>query len=160
MKQLVLQLTVQQWEKAQQSPEHQAARQQQPKRHIIEADTMTSLFDGRVILDQHGDSHTANRIRYQLIDDRFLLIDRFRIDLQRQGIEFKARLDADHAPVLLTTLEQGWVECSYQWRYRVAASGLIFWRYEAVTVNVASVEQLDPRLFLHTPPIQSFMNLI
>ncbi len=121
---------------------------------------MTVLFDGRVLLDQHGDTHTANRIRYQLIHDRYLLIDRFRVDLQRLTIEFKARLEAELAHVLLTTLEQGWVECSYQWRYRVEESGFIFWRYEALTVNVASVEQFDPRLFLHTAPVQSFMNLI
>ncbi|WP_430009355.1 hypothetical protein [Methylophaga lonarensis] len=160
VKQLVLQITLQQWDKSQQSAEHEAARQQQPNRHSIEADNVTALFDGRLLLDQHGDSHTGNRIRYQLLDDRFLLIDRFRFDLQTQTVEFKAKLESNVEPLLLATLEQGWIQCSYQWRYRVEESEFIFWRYETVTVNAAFVEQLHSQLFLHSPPIQSFANLV
>ncbi|EMR11926.1 hypothetical protein MPL1_12983 [Methylophaga lonarensis MPL] len=160
MNPLVLQITLQQWDKSQQSAEHVAARQQLPNRHSIESANVAELFNGRVLLDQHGDNHTVNRIRYQLVDDRFLLIDRFRFDLQKQTVEFKAKLESNVEPVLLATIEQGWIQCRYQWRYRVDESGFIFWRYETVTINAAFVEQLNSQLFLHSPPIQSFPNLV
>ena len=75
-------------------------------------------------------------------------------------MEFKPRLQADEPPILLTSLEEGWVQCQYQWRYRMDEGGYIYWLYENVIVNVCFAEKNDPGVFVNSPPTQRFTSLL
>ncbi|WP_439503436.1 hypothetical protein [Methylophaga sp.] len=158
MKKLVLQFIINQWDKSQLTENHGQQRQALPDRYAIGNEVLV-LFDSQVLLEQFGDDVFGNRLQYQLLDDQ-LLIDRFRFDLVAQTVEFKPRLQADEPPILLTSLKEGWIQCQYQWRYRMDEGGYIYWLYENVVVNVCFAEQLDPGVFVNSSPTQRFTSLL
>lgn len=159
MASLVIQVIFQQWDKSQQTEQHQLARTAVADRCLLQPSAIP-LFDGKVIIDQHGDDRLGNRLAHQLVVDKYFLIDRFRFDLSSQRLEFKPKLDAATAPSQLTTLNQGWVQCQYQWRYRVEEGGFVYWLYESVTLNACFVDKAEPAVFMHCQPAQRFDNLI
>ncbi len=159
MKQLILQVIIRQWDKSQMSEQAIQAREAMPNRYPIKIPPAKSIFDDRVIIDQHGDDLLGNRLQYQLVDN-YLLIDRFRFDLTIQTVEFKSKLAADAAPVQLTKITEGWQQFQYQWRYRVKHNKQIFWLYESVCLNIAYAENFDKELFVKTPPEQQLENLL
>lgn len=159
MKKLVLQIIIRQWDKSQLSEPHIQARQALPDRYSI-APSALALFENRVLLDHHGDDVAGNRIRYQFTDDNFLLIDRFRFDLNEQTVEFKPVLQADEPPILLTTVKEGWIQCQYQWRYRIEEGGFIYWLYENVIVNACFLTEIESTVFITAPPEQFLDNLL
>ncbi|MDX1749292.1 MAG: hypothetical protein R3271_03115 [Methylophaga sp.] len=158
MKKLVLQSIIHQWDKSQLTEHHEQQRQALPDRYPIGNEVLV-LFDSQVLLDQYGDDVSGNRLQYQLIDNH-LFIDRFRFDLQTQTVEFKPRLQADEPPIILTSLKEGWIQCQYQWRYRMDEGGYIYWLYENVIVNVCFAEKNDPGVFVNSPPTQRFTSLL
>ena len=158
MKKLVLQFVIQQWDKSQLTEHHENLRQALPDRYHL-SNEVSALVDDRVLLEQFGDDVSGNRLQYQLLDDQ-LLIDRFRFDLVAQTVEFKPRLQADEPPILLTSLKEGWIQCQYQWRYRMDEGGYIYWLYENVVVNVCFAEQLGPGVFVNSSPTQRFTSLL
>lgn len=158
MQKLVLQIIIRQWDKSQLSEQHKKAREDLPDRYSIHPSAFI-LQKEQIQLDQHGDDISGNRIRYQLTDD-YCLIDRFRIDLKAKTVEFKPRLQADEPPICLTTIEEGWIKCDYQWRYRVEEGGFIFWLYEKVIVNICFLNEFDSNVFIDKPAQQSFENLL
>ena len=158
MKKLVLQIIIRQWDKSQLSEQHIEERQALPGRYPISSSAQM-LFDGRVLLDQQGDDVMGNRIRFQLVENA-VLIDRFRFDLDVQTVEFKARLQVDEQPKLLATLNNGWMQFQYQWRYRVEQGGFIYWLYEKVIVNVCFTEINEPDIFVDSSPSQCFNFLL
>lgn len=158
MQQLVVQIIIFQWDKSQLSDAHKKARAGLPDRYPLKSSSLV-LSNKQILLDKHGDDISGNRIRYQLTDDYFL-IDRFRVGLKVKTVEFKPRLQADEPPILLTSLEEGWVQCQYQWRYRMDEGGYIYWLYENVVVNVCFAEQLDPGVFVNSSPTQRFTSLL
>lgn len=159
MDKLVLQIIIRQWDKSQLSDQHQQLRDELPDRYPISSSAF-ALSEGRILLDQHGDDVLGNRVGYQLTEAAFLLIDRFRIDLNTKTVEFKSRMQADEPPTLLSKLDEGWIQCQYQWRYRVEEGGFVYWLYEKVIVNICFVEQLDTNLFMLSPPRQRIENLL
>lgn len=159
MKKLIIQIILRQWDKSQLSAAHQQARQALPDRYPVSA-SARPLAGGEVILDQQGDDLTGNRIRFQLTSDQAFLVDRFRIDLKARTVEFKSRLTTDELPVLLTTVNDGWIQCRYQWRYRVEHDEQIFWLYEEIIVNMGFATDLEPNIFMSQPPEHSFDNLM
>ena len=158
MKKLVLQSIIHQWDKSQLTEHHEQQREALPDRYPIGNEVLV-LFDSQVLLDQYGDDVSGNRLQYQLIDNH-LFIDRFRFDLQTQTVEFKPRLQADEPPIILTSLKEGWIQCQYQWRYRMDEGGYIYWLYENVIVNVCFAEKNDPGVFVNSPPTQRFTSLL
>lgn len=158
MKKLVLQFIIHQWDKSQLTEHHEQQRQALPDRYPIGNEAL-ALFDDRVLLEQFGDDVSGNRLQYQLLDNH-LLIDRFRFDLQAQTVEFKRRLQADEPPILLTSLDEGWIQCQYQWRYRMDEGGYIYWLYENVIVNVCFTEKNDPGVFVNSEPTEHFTSLL
>lgn len=159
MQKLVLQMVIRQWDKSQLSDQHKQARQALPDRYPISTSAV-ALSGNRVLLDQYGDELSGNRIRYQLTNDNSFLIDRFRFDLNTQTVEFKPKLRADEPPLLLTTINEGWIQCHYQWRYRVEEGGFIFWLYENVILNASFVEAIDAAVFMSSPPEQRFETML
>jgi len=164
MKTLVIQIIVTQWDKAQQTYQHAQARKALPDRYPISSPPAISLYDGRIMLDQHGDDLMANRLKNQLVDDQYFLIDRFRFCLNTQTVEFKQKLEATAEPILLTQLEAegGWEQYHYQWRYRVDEGGFIYWLYEAITLNAVYTdsEVVPADCFMRTSPKHCFKQLM
>lgn len=159
MQKLILQTIIRQWDKSQRSQQHEKARAVLPGRYPLSS-TLVDISDGKIMLDQQGDDVSGNRIRYQLMDENYFLIDRFRIELNAKTIEFKPRLQADESPIMLTTLNDGWIQCQYQWRYRIHEGGFIYWLYENVIINVCFLNEIDANIFIDKPPQQSFEKLL
>lgn len=159
MHKLVLQIIIRQWDKSQLSEQHKQAREDLPDQYPLSSATV-ALSDGRIMLDQHGDDISGNRINYQLIDENSFLIDRFRFDLKAKTVEFKSRLQVGEPPILLTTINEGWIQCQYQWRYRVEEGGFIYWLYENVVINVGFFNEIDTNVFIDKPPQQRFESLV
>lgn len=158
MKQLILQVIIRQWDKSQMTGQAAQVRKALPKRYPVNIPPAKSLFEDRVIIDQHGDDLLGNRLQYQLVDN-FLLIDRFRFDLTTQTVEFKSKLTADVEPVQLTKITEGWQQFQYQWRYRVAHQEQIFWLYESVFLNACYSNYFNEKCFVRNFPEQQFNNL-
>lgn len=158
MKKLVLQFIIHQWDKSQFTEHHEQQRQELPDSYPIGNEAL-ALFDDRVLLEQFGDDVSGNRLQYQLLDN-YLLIDRFRLDLQTQTVEFKRRLKADEPPISLTSIDAGWIQCQYKWRYRIDEGGYIYWLYEKVIVNVCFTEINEPGVFVDSSPSQCFNFLL
>lgn len=156
MSKLVVQFVIKQWDKGQRSEEHVQARAQQPDRYPVTEPAARTLFDHQIIFDQHGDDVMGNRIRYDLTDNNEFIVDRFNFNLENNSLNIISQPDSMLPPKLLTTLGDGWVQCRYQWRYKVYEGGLYYWLYEEVIVNAALVEQLDEDVFMHTAPTQVF----
>ena len=159
MQKLILQIIIRQWDKSQLSEKHKQLRKDLPERYPISS-SASVISDGQIMLDQHGDDVTGNRIRYQLIDENSFLIDRLRINLISKTVEFKSRLHADEPPMQLTTINGGWIQCQYQWRYRVEEGGFIYWLYEKVIINISFLNEMDINVFIDKPPQQIFENLL
>ena len=159
MHNLVLQIIIQQWDKSQLSELHKQAREDLPDQYPISSSAFI-LFNGKILLDQHGDDVLGNRIRYQLTEAEALLIDRFRIDLNVKTVEFKPRLQVDEPPILLSKMKDGWIQCQYQWRYRIEEGGSIYWLYENVVVNICFLNEFDSNVFIDKPAQQRFENLL
>ncbi|MDO8828345.1 hypothetical protein [Methylophaga sp.] len=159
MYKLVFQIIIRQWDKSQLSEQHQQSRADLPDRYPISSSAFVLSY-GKILLDQHGDDVSGNRVRHQLTGAEFLLIDRFRIDLNAKTVEFKPRLQADEPPILLSKLGDGWIQCQYQWRYRIEEGGFVYWLYENVIVNICFLEEMDASVFMVEPPRQRFENLL
>lgn len=159
MQKLIFQIILRQWDKSQLSEQDSQARLQLPDRYPVES-SAAKLSKGHIIFDQHGDDITGNRFRSQHVADEVFLVDRFRIDLKARSVEFKSRLSADELPILLATINGDWIQCRYQWRYRVEHEDQIFWLYENVIVNIGFAADLEPNIFMSEPPKQCFDNLM
>ncbi|MEX1199808.1 MAG: hypothetical protein WEB02_03365 [Methylophaga sp.] len=151
MNKLILQIIIRQWDKSQRSEQDTQARNALPDRYPVNIPPAKSLFDDRVIIDQHGDDLSGNRLQYQLLGE-FLIIDHFRFDLNKKTVEFKNKLTADANPLQLGTLGEGWQQFQYHWRYRIEHNQQIFWLYEDVILNSCFTKEPYNSVFLGVKP--------
>lgn len=149
---LVIQIVIKQWDKGQRSEEHVKARQQIPDRYPVTEPTAKYLFDHQIVLDQHGDDVMGDRVRYELTDDNQFIIDCFRFDLNNKTVEYIAQPDSMLPPKHIATLEDNWIQCKYDWRYKVFEGGLFYWLYEEMTVNARFVKSLKQDVFMTSEP--------
>ncbi|MTI64040.1 hypothetical protein [Methylophaga sp.] len=156
MSTLVVQIVIQQWDKGQQSEADISARAESPDRYPVTDPDARYLFDHQVVLDQHGDDVMGNRIQYELSDDGRFIIDRFRFDLNRKLLEYIAQPDSMLPTEPVADLSDGWVQCRYQWRYKVYEGGFYYWLYEAIIVNAGFVESLKQDVFTGSEPTLVF----
>lgn len=150
MRKLVVQTIIRQWDKSQLSAADRQARQALADRYPVTLPPALALSDGEVILDQHGDDVMGNRIRYQLTDAGQFLVDRYCFSLQQQTLTSK------QLPESVPLSMSGWVQCHYQWRYKVFEGGFYYWLYEAVTLNACFTEHVTEDMFLQTEPVRRF----
>lgn len=149
---LVIQTITRQWDKSQLSAEHVEAREQLPDRYLVKTANAESLFSGKVVLDQHGDDTLGDRIQYELFDEDKFIIDCFGFDMENGEVAYFPPEDSGREPELITTMDDGWVQCQYEWRYRVDEGGAIYWLYEQFTVNARLVESLSDDVFMDSEP--------
>ena len=148
MNRLVLQIIFRQWDKGQRSEQETQQRAALPDRYPVKVPPAQTLDAGDIILDQHGDDRLGNRLQYRQYPDQRFVIDRFHIDRANHRLAY----DNDTALLTLGPLATPWIQCRYQWRYRVEEGGMIYWLYETVILNMAISEEFDPDLFVCTEP--------
>lgn len=153
MHKLIVQTVIRQWDKSQLSAADIQARQALADRYPVNLPPAVALFDDQVILDQQGDDVMGNRIRYQLTDARLFMIDRCCFSLQTQTLMIKQ--SSERQPVQLS-MADGWVQCHYQWRYKVFEGGFYYWLYEAVTLNACFTQRVEEDVFLEIEPVRRF----
>lgn len=149
---LVIQTVTRQWDKSQRSAEHTEARQQLPDRYPVDTRAAESLLGSKLVLEQHGDDTMGDRVKYQLMDDDKLIIDRFGFDLKNKTVAYFPPKEANASPKQITTMNDGWIQCQYEWRYRVFEGGFYYWLYEQFTINVRFVETLSDDVFTSSGP--------
>ncbi len=149
---LVIQTITRQWDKSQLTPEHVEARAQLPDRYPVKTAKAESLFSGKVLLDQHGDDTLGDRIQYELFDGDKFIIDCFGFDMENGEVAYFPPDDSDEEPELVTTMNDGWIQCQYEWRYKVEEGGAIYWLYEQFTINARFVDRLSDDVFMDEDP--------
>jgi len=152
---LVIQTITRQWDKSQLSAEHVEAREKLPDRYAFNKAKAESLFSGKVLLEQHGDDTLGDRIQYELFDGDKFIIDCFGFDMGNKEVAYFPPEDSDEETELVTTMDDGWIQCHYEWRYRVD-DGAIYWLYEQFTLNARFVESLTDDIFLNSEPESYF----
>jgi len=156
MSMLVIQTITRQWDKSQRTAEHIAARKELPDCYSVSSAAAKSLFSGKVVLDSRGDDTLGDRIQYELFDGDKFIIDRFGFDLENKEVAYFPPEDSGQEPELITTMDDGWIQCRYEWRYRVDEGGYIFWLYEQFTVNARFVDSLSEDVFMTSEPESVF----
>lgn len=151
MSTLVIQTVTRQWDKSQRKDEDVLVRQNLPGQYPLDATAATSLFEGKIILDQHGDDTMGDRIQYELMDDDKFIIDRFGFDLNNKAVVYFPPLESKQHPKHIANLGEGWIQCQYEWRYRVYQGGFYYWLYELLTLNARIVDDIDDDLFMSEP---------
>lgn len=152
MRTLVIQTITRQWDKSQRSAEDIVARQLLPEQYPLKASEATSLSSGKILLDQHGDDTMGDRIQFEMMDDDKLIIDRFGFDLNNKAVVYFPPLDSKQPPEHIATLANGWIQCQYEWRYRVYQGGFYYWLYELLTLNAGFVDSIEKDVFMRSEP--------
>jgi hypothetical protein len=71
------------------------------------------------------------------------------------NISYQAE-DQEILKVASLTTESGWIQASYNWRYRMEKNDQIFWQYEELTLNVALMAALESNAFIDSEPTVLF----
>ena len=154
MDRLLLQIIFRQWDKGERRDADVRRRAALPDRYPLERPPAQVLGSDNIIIDCHGDDRLGNRLQYRSYPDHSLRIDRFHID----GRHLAYTNDTSwHA---LGSLHEPWIQARYQWRYRVEESGLIYWLYEEVILNVARTEKFRPDIFVSMEPVEVYGPLV
>lgn len=161
MSNLVVQVHIKQWDKAQRSEAEVAARSLIPDRYPIATPARYKVLDRHCVVDQHGDDIPTNvypkgRLKTALLADGSVLLDRFHLT-DKDGSVLLGYREANKAEVPLGNLSDGWIQAKYHWRYRVEQADQIYWLYEAFTLNLACVKTLEANYFLEVDPQKVFV---
>lgn len=152
MSTFVLQIIIKQWDKSQRSDQHNADRAAQSDRQALARETAFYAFDKRCVIDQQGDDLMGSRIKYSQIDDNTVKIDRFNISLADKTLEYSSQTDGESEAHSLGSLDDSFIQCKYEWRYKVYEGGLYYWLYEEVILNAINVVSLEQDVFLKKEP--------
>lgn len=172
MSTLLFQLVLKQWDKSQRQPEQQTAIASQASIYPINSQPEFMLFEKPCVLDQHAldfaqepledisaellSTKDAGRaISKTFLKDGRAKLDRFIISHSAQGFHL-AYEDEEGVVTEIGSLENGWIQAKYEWRYRVEKNNEIFWQYEEVILNAALVDTVNTDAFLQQPPALVF----
>ena len=157
---LIFQLVIKQWDKGQNTPSHITARAAIPDRYTIATKPAYYVLDKPCIVDQHGDDIATSafkngRIKYGMLPDGRISFDRFQVSGSPQG-DVLEYLSAGNKSKIIGPLNQGWIQCHYNWRYAVEEGGANYWMYEEVILNAACTDEFDAEYFLKSGPLLVF----
>jgi len=157
MSYLVLQIIIKQWDKSQRSDQDQQRRALIPNQYPLT--NAHYLFKKQVILDQYGDDLLGDRVSCNLNDDQHVTIDRFQVSLTNKTLKYVGKPDSNTTPRLIGSLDSNWIQCKYNWRYRVYEGGFYYWLYEEIILNAICVESLSEDVFIKQKPALSITDL-
>jgi len=148
---LILQIIIKQWDKSQRSPADVMQRSAIGHQHAVYFPPALFVLDKRCVIDQHGDDRQGNRVKPPVVSNELLIFDRFYINTVDQSLAYWAS-KVDSLPHMVGSLNNQWLQCQYNCRYSVFQSGLYYWLYEDVIVNVAWLKHFDADVFLKSAP--------
>jgi len=148
---LILQTIIKQWDKSQRTQKHIKQRGEIADHNPVIFPHAFYVFDKQCVIDQHGDDLLGDRIVYSQPDNDTIQIDRFQISLSNKTLEYLGLPNSNSAPRTISSLDNGWVQCKYVWRYSVYEGGFYYWLYEEITLNAIYVDTLDENVFISEP---------
>jgi hypothetical protein len=161
MSTLVFQVVIKQWDKSQRSDADVASRDSVANAYPIQAKPEFLIFDHPCIIDQHSinfATEQSNRLNNRplkkaLLADGIIELERFIISKPANNqsllLEYRNK-DKEIIKVANSSLDKGWIQAKYNWRYRVEKLDEIFWQYEELTLNMALVTKLEEEYFIRT----------
>ena len=154
MSTLIFQIHIKSWDKSQRSSEHVAKRAAMANRFAIETSPEFFILNQSCIIDCHG--HSKNRpLKKAMLSDGSVKLERFIISKQ-DGLAILKYQDEQTEPLVIGSLNKGWLQATYQWRYALEEANEIYWQYEEVTLNAVCIEEYDSHYFLNSQPQQEF----
>lgn len=152
---LIAQITIKQWDKSQRTDEHIQQRANIPVQYPIKFPPASYLVEDRFIIDRHGD--TDKQIKVSLDDNGKLKLDRFQVCLNSKELAYLGDTDTNEQAKSISSIDNQWIQCQYEWRYRVFKDDFYYWQYEQVTLNITNVNTLDENVFINSEPTIVFM---
>ncbi len=149
---LILQIIIKQWDKSQRSEAHVLKRENSPDKYPIKIPPAFYVFDKQCVIDQHGDDLQGGRVKYSQTAEGNLKLDRFQIDLNTNELEYSDASVTDAETQTIGSLENNWIQCSYNWRYSILENEMFYWLYEDITLNAICIKTLNENVFLNSEP--------
>lgn len=149
---LLLQIIIKQWDKSQRTEEWVEQRAEIPNQYPIVSPPAFYAFNNQCVIDQHGDDLLGDRVKYSQDDNGKINFDRFQICLNNKVLEYTDQRGSDKDCKTIGSLDNKWIQCHYNWRYSVYEGGFYYWLYEAVVLNVISLNTLNENVFLDSDP--------
>ncbi|MGD7033778.1 hypothetical protein [Methylotuvimicrobium buryatense] len=105
----------------------------------------------RLLLDCHGGDE-YRKISCSLFDES-LICDRLLLNPNDGSVVYLGAPNQNRPLQRLgKPADVNWLQCRYNWRYRVHRDGWFYWLYEEVILNVALTEVLKETIFIDTLP--------
>ncbi|MFT6914041.1 MAG: hypothetical protein ACJAWL_000327 [Motiliproteus sp.] len=154
----VFQFVIKQWDKSQNTLDHQAERAAIPDRYSIKNKPTYKVLGKPCVLEQHGDDLPTNvfkagRINTAVFPNNYIQLDRFMVTNDPKGDRLEYWINGEIEKTI-GLLNNGWIQSRYRWRYSVIEGGQIYWMYEEVILNAACLDEneLEQDYFLKTEP--------
>mgnify|MGYP000429723764 CR=1 FL=1 len=153
---LVLQLIIKQWDKSQRTQQHADERAKIENHYPIHFPPACYTADKQCVIDGHGDDLLNNRMNYSQPSSNTIQVDRFQVNLNEKELVY--RNNPSDSARRVGSLDSGWLQCQYDWRYSVYEGGLYYWLYEEVTLNAIVINTFDENIFLTSKPERILLN--
>ncbi|MFT6028931.1 MAG: hypothetical protein ACI8O8_000662 [Oleiphilaceae bacterium] len=154
----VFQFVIKQWDKSQNTLDHQAKRSALPERYNISNKPTYQVLGKSCVLEQYGDDLPTNifkegRIKTAVLPDNYIRLDRFMVTIDPKGDRLEYWINGKIEKTI-GLLNQGWIQSRYRWRYSVIEGGQIYWMYEEVILNAVCLDEdeFEQNVFLKTEP--------
>lgn len=152
----VVQVVIKQWDKSRLSDTDFLERAAMPDCYPVVSPKIVDIGWQRLLLERHGGDE-YRKIACSLLDDQTLICDRLLLNPNDGSVVYLGTPNQNHLPQWLGKTEDGdWLQCRYNWRYRVHRDGWFYWLYEEVIFNVALTESLKETIFIDSPPSSVF----
>ncbi len=151
----IVQAVIKQWDKSRLSETDFLERAAMPDSYPVVSPKVIDMGRQRLLLDCHGGDE-YRKIDCSLFDES-LICDRLLLNPNDGSVVYLGTPNQNRPLQRLGNLAEGnWLQCRYNWRYRVHRDGWIYWLYEEVILNVALTEALKEKIFIDTPPFWVF----
>ncbi|HBA66785.1 MAG TPA: hypothetical protein DCZ48_11540 [Methylococcaceae bacterium] len=152
----IVQAIIKQWDKSRQSETDFLERAAMPDRYPVVSPKVVDMRERHLLLDRHGGDE-YRKIACSLLADQSLICDRLLLNPDNGNVVYLGTPNQNRPPRRLCKLADGnWLQCRYNWRYRVHRDGWFYWLYEEVILNVALTESLKETIFIDSPPSSVF----
>ncbi len=148
----IVQAVIKQWDKSRQSETDFQERAAMPDRYPVVSPKIVDMGRERFLLDLHGGDE-YRKIDCSRFDDQSLICDRLLLNPSDGSAVYLGTPNQNRPLQRLGKLADGdWLQCRYNWRYRVHRNDWFYWLYEEVILNVALTELLKESIFIDTLP--------
>ncbi len=152
----IVQAVIKQWDKSRLSEMDFLERAAMPDRYPVVSPKIVDMGRQRLLLDRHGGDE-YRKIDCSRFDDQSLICDRLLLNSNDGSAVYLGTPNQNCPPQLLGKPADGdWLQCRYNWRYRMHRDGWFYWLYEEVILNVALTEVLKETIFIDSPPSSVF----